>query len=103
MLRVGVLLPVLIGLIPIAAEAAAPATGLAPGARNRVTGELCEPAQAMEAAKRESPPAKKLGELPPGNTVLTVVREVDGCAVPVVVRYGVGGNRGKTAPEMKRR
>jgi hypothetical protein len=33
---------------------------------------------------------RRLGELPPGNLHLTVVREVDGCHEPVIVRYGIG-------------
>ena len=91
----------LLGLLVIgsavAAEAAAapPAQGLTPGARNRVTGELCDPARATQIANRESPKSKRLGELPPGNVVLTVVREVDGCAAPVIVRYGVNGQQGR--------
>jgi hypothetical protein len=32
----------------------------------------------------------RLGELPPGNLTLTVMREVDGCIEPVIVRYGIG-------------
>ena len=37
----------------------------------------------------------RLGELPPGALSLAVVREVDGCAQPVVVRYGYGAVRSK--------
>jgi hypothetical protein len=33
---------------------------------------------------------KRLDELPPANLMLAVVREVDGCNEPVVVRYGYG-------------
>ena len=33
---------------------------------------------------------RKLGELPPANAYRTVLRLVNGCEVPVVVRYGVG-------------
>ena len=32
----------------------------------------------------------RLGELPPGQLVLTVFREVDGCPEPVIVRHGIG-------------
>ena len=87
-----------------AAFAAPPASGLAPGARNRVTGALCDPARTMQAGKQESPAARKLGELPSGNVVLTVVREVDGCAEPVIVRYGIGGRAGsRAAPKPRHR
>jgi hypothetical protein len=105
MVRIGILCLAALG---IAAEAAAapPAAGLAPGARNRVTGELCDPARTVQAERRESPRLRKLGELPPGNVVLTVVREVGGggCAAPVIVRYGVGGGAdgAKAAPKVKR-
>ncbi len=33
---------------------------------------------------------KRLGELPPGNLILSVVRDVAGCQKPVIVRYGIG-------------
>ncbi len=35
--------------------------------------------------------SKRLGELPPGNLVLAVVRGINGCPQPVIVRYGIGG------------
>lgn len=34
--------------------------------------------------------ATPLTELPPANLYLTVLREVDNCPVPVVVRYNIG-------------
>jgi hypothetical protein len=34
--------------------------------------------------------ARRLDELPPGNLILAVMREVDGCVEPVIVRYGYG-------------
>lgn len=79
---------------------APPASALAPGARNRVTGELCQPALSIPAARRGTPSSKKLGELPPGNMMLTVVREVDGCMTPVIVRQGLSGSgaSGKAKP-----
>ena len=33
---------------------------------------------------------RRLGELPPGDLQLTVMREVDGCHEPVIVRQGFG-------------
>ena len=78
-----------VALIPQASLGAPPAGGLVPGARNRVAGALCEPALSLPAMRGETPRSNKLGELPPGNMVLTVVREVDGCAAPVIVRYGM--------------
>lgn len=34
--------------------------------------------------------SKRLGELPSGNLILAVVREMNGCQEPVIVRYGFG-------------
>src|SRR5688500_9507972 len=34
--------------------------------------------------------AKRLGELPPASMMLAVVRDVNGCHEPVIVRYGIG-------------
>lgn len=36
--------------------------------------------------------AQKLGDLPPAHLMLPVVRKVDGCAAPTVVRYNVQGD-----------
>ena len=37
------------------------------------------------------PRAQRLGELPPGDTILAVYRtDADGCVRPVIVRYGDG-------------
>ncbi len=38
---------------------------------------------------------RKLGELPPGDLILSVYHEVDGCMEPAIVRYG----KGRPAPE----
>ncbi|MDP9414054.1 MAG: hypothetical protein M3Q08_08165 [Pseudomonadota bacterium] len=46
--------------------------------------------QADTPAKAES---KRLGELPPGNLVLSVVRGVGRCPQPVIVRYGIGASQ----------
>ncbi|MBV9843142.1 MAG: hypothetical protein JOY99_16680 [Sphingomonadaceae bacterium] len=42
--------------------------------------------------------AQRLDQLPPAAEILTVLRAVDGCARPVVVRYGIGGNPPSTPP-----
>lgn len=34
---------------------------------------------------------RKLGEMPPAKQQLTVIRTVDGCSVPTVVRENIGG------------
>lgn len=33
----------------------------------------------------------KLGDMPPAKQYLTVLREIDGCPEPVVLREGIGG------------
>ena len=38
------------------------------------------------------PGARRLDELPPGRLELTVLRQVNGCPIPAVVREGIGGN-----------
>ena len=42
------------------------------------------------AGKDEKVAARRLGELPPGNLILSVVRDIAGCQRPVIVRYGIG-------------
>jgi hypothetical protein len=42
------------------------------------------------ADSREKPGAKRLGELPAGQLVLTVYREENGCPKPVIVRQNIG-------------
>jgi hypothetical protein len=67
----------------VAAGTPAPATGVAP---------ICRDARPELAAEEPWPEAKlkRLDELPPANLILTVLREEDGCIVPVIVRYGIG-------------
>jgi hypothetical protein len=46
----------------------------------------------------------RLGELPPGQLVLTVFREVDGCPEPLIVRQGYGFGPGSCgSPRRARR
>ena len=56
------------------------------------TPEQCERAKVHYTDSAEAVRPRKLTELPPGNLQLAVHREVDGCPVPVIVRYNfVGG------------
>jgi hypothetical protein len=43
-------------------------------------------------AQPDSGGFRRLDQLPPANEILTVLRSVDGCEKPVIVRYNVGGN-----------
>jgi hypothetical protein len=48
--------------------------------------------------------ARRLIELPPGRLELAVMREFDGCAIPAVVREGIGGNpAGRDKAELSHR
>jgi hypothetical protein len=87
-----------------AALAAAPAESPAL-ARNEVirpfpsTGEArdCPNPQTQFAVDRSGDlRARRLDELPQGRLEYAVHREVDGCAIPAVVREGIGGS---AAPE----
>ena len=59
---------------------------------------LCPPTAAQVASERarraDGALFHKLTELPPANGYVAVYREVDGCEVPIMVRYGVGGSEG---------
>ncbi|HEX8442953.1 MAG TPA: hypothetical protein VF631_04825 [Allosphingosinicella sp.] len=46
---------------------------------------------ALQGPKK--PDFNRLGELPPGDLHLAVMREVDGCQEPVIVRQDIGGLR----------
>ncbi len=67
-----------------------------------------DPAQCLQDAPRfaQTNPGggtRKLGEMPPGDLSLAVVREVEGCRTATVVRYGYGlGNRNESAGPAKK-
>jgi hypothetical protein len=46
---------------------------------------------AMENAKSPNR-VRKLSEMPPARQIKAVVRTIDGCDVPIVVRENIGGN-----------
>ena len=73
----------LIAVMAATVAAGTPTTGVAP---------ICPDAHPELAAEEPWPDAtlKRLDELPPANLILTVLREEDGCIVPVIVRYGIG-------------
>ena len=85
-----------------AASAAPVAVVQTPSAKATATGERCQRSDVILAEPGEAPRANKLAELPPGNLLLTVVREEDGCQKPVIVRYGIGSNRASPTPPLRR-
>lgn len=48
------------------------------------------PFEVHPADGRDQLKARRLGDLPPGKLVLTVMRSVDGCQEPVIVRHDMG-------------
>ena len=74
--------------LPAGSTAAPPPTSAKPQATASSTQAACRSANLHRA---DSPPKlemKRLDELPPANLMLAVVREVEGCNEPVIVRYG---------------
>jgi len=87
------LLPV---LIPAASVAQTPAPAVhapqnIPTARTATNCPQTTSLYAWDRGKEVKP--QKLGELPDANAYAAVYRRVDGCEVPVVVSFGIGGRR----------
>lgn len=53
----------------------------------------CARPQADRVDARQPARMRKLGEMPPAKQILGVLREVDGCPQPIVVREEVGQPR----------
>ncbi len=81
-----------------AVPAAAAPTGDAPAARQapvthpmvRPAGDTCKRPDLHQAETPQAAEHRKLGELPPGDLILSVYNQVGGCMEPVIVRYGDG-------------
>ena len=88
-------------LVLLVAIALPAASASAPPKTTRTTGpgKVCLNSK-VEWANRAhaSAQARNLGELPSGNLLLAVVRDVDGCIEPAVIGYGYGA----VAPREKR-
>jgi hypothetical protein len=77
------ILPLMLAALPAsAAPPAAPSTGTA--------GDTCKRADLHQAETPRRAESRKLGELPPGDTLFAVYNQVEGCMEPVIVRYGDG-------------
>ena len=73
-----------------------PQTGIDVAARaidpNGPTRTDCPPISRYHATNRGgSLKVQKLNELPPADHYAAVYRRIDGCEVPVIVSYGIGG------------
>jgi hypothetical protein len=83
----------MLSVLVFAAAVAAPMPNLAahpvpPAARS---GPACENLKTIPAEwrreARELPPTRRLGDLPRARLERTVLRQVGGCTVPVIIRY----------------
>ena len=54
-------------------------------------GPKCQRATVRHAGQSEALRPRRFNELPAGRLELAVMREVDGCPIPAVVREGLGG------------
>jgi hypothetical protein len=79
--------------VPGPAASAPEAVRVLPG--GRITGRECRDRfQVIPADARTPSRPRVLTELPPGDTILAVYKEVDGCMEPLIVRYGDGRRLG---------
>ena len=73
------------------APSAKPEVQLLPNVGAIADDKECDDTRVRHADETEAPVSRRLGELPDGNLILAVERQVDGCRKPVIVRYGIGG------------
>jgi hypothetical protein len=96
-------LPLLLTALPAAAspqEAVRIVEGKQPGdpAMQPIL-DACKRADVHEAEAPKPAESRKLGELPPGDVILSVYTQVGGCMEPMIVRYGEGRGPAPAAPE----
>ena len=65
----------------------------------RPLSDTCKRADVHEAETPKPAQSRKLGELPPGDTLFAVYNQVEGCMEPVIVRYGDGRPPAPAQPE----
>ncbi|HEX9954801.1 MAG TPA: hypothetical protein VGB48_06255 [Allosphingosinicella sp.] len=96
------ILPLLLAALPAsAAPKAAPEAPVVqiPDPIARPLSDTCKRADLHQAETPKQPRSSKLGDLPPGDVILSVYNQVDGCMEPVIVRYGDGRGPAPAAPE----
>jgi hypothetical protein len=76
---------------PSLAQPPAPARAPVAAPPSLGTGTCLRDLRREAQGERASP--RRLGELPPGDLQLAVVREIDGCQEPVIVRQDFGAAR----------
>jgi hypothetical protein len=83
-------LPLILAALPAsAAPTEAPAVQFADPVA-RPPSDTCKRPDLHQAETPKPARGQKLGELPPGDLILSVYNQVDGCMEPVIVRYGDG-------------
>jgi hypothetical protein len=80
---------ILLAALPLASLPSMPVPDDPAGAQSGTRTARCFNAKPQQADFGNTK-GKKLGELPPANLYLTVVREINRCQIPVVIRYGIG-------------
>jgi len=54
---------------------------------------ICPVSRIQQADAQQPPRIARLGDMPPAREIIAVLRTVDGCETPIVVRDEVGANR----------
>ena len=82
---------ILLAALTLPAALVAASSPTAVPAQTPLPAKLCADTKVQWADRaRGKAQLQNLGELPPGDLTLAVVREVDGCVEPVVVGYDYG-------------
>jgi hypothetical protein len=84
------ILPLMLTALPAAAAPVEAPSSPITDRLARAAGDTCKRPDVHQAETLARVEARKLAELPPGDLILSVFHEVDGCMEPVIVRYGDG-------------
>jgi hypothetical protein len=84
-------LPLILAALPAAAAPTKAQAPVQPADRiAKPLDETCNNPMRYHAETPETAKSRKLGDLPPGDLLLSVYNQVEGCSEPVIVRYGDG-------------
>jgi hypothetical protein len=89
------ILPLMLTALPASAAPSAPVTS--------PSTDSCKRADLHQAETPSRAESKKLGDLPPGDLILSVYNHVGGCMEPVIVRYGDGRRPVRTVEPVRPR
>ena len=70
-----------------------------PAADTAANPEKCQDLSPRLVDEPGAAPLRRLDELPPGRLELTVLRQVQNCAIPAVVREGIGRQADEVGPQ----